>query len=64
MKSMPLKLLSYRLFQVEMRTRMPFRYGIASLTQLPHLLVRAEVQVGDSRAHGWAADGLALKWFT
>ncbi len=58
-------------FQVEefsfhvlpMRTRFPFRYGIASLTWLPHLLVTARVICGNQTWSGLAADGLPPKWF-
>ena len=54
----------YQLHVLNMRTRMPFRYGIASMTALPHLFVRLEVEVG-GRAHvGLAAEGLPPKWFT
>jgi hypothetical protein len=28
-----------------MHTRMPFRYGIATLTTLPHLFVRVEAEI-------------------
>lgn len=47
-----------------MRTRMPFRYGIATLTELPHLFVRLDVVVDGTTCSGIAADGLAPKWFT
>jgi L-alanine-DL-glutamate epimerase-like enolase superfamily enzyme len=47
-----------------MRTRMPFRYGIASMTALPHLFVRCTVEVDGSVQSGIAADGLPPKWFT
>ena len=46
------------------RTRMPFRYGAATLTSVPILHVRAEVELaGGSRAHGLSADILPPKWF-
>ncbi len=32
------------LYVVDMRTRMPFRYGSACLTELPHLFVRIELE--------------------
>ena len=47
-----------------MRLRMPFRYGIATLTELPHLFVQAQVEVNGQVVTGVAADGLAPKWFT
>ena len=49
---------------VNMRTRMPFKYGIATLTALPHLFVRVEVEIDGRRQWGIAADGLPPKWFT
>jgi hypothetical protein len=47
-----------------MHTRMPFRYGIATLTALPHLFVRVEAEIDGVSCVGIAADGLAPKWFT
>lgn len=49
---------------LNMRTRFPFKYGIASLVALPHLFVRAEVLVDGKRSVGIASDGLPPKWFT
>ena len=51
-----------RLFN--MRTRLPFRYGIVTLRACPHLFLRLTVDV-DGQAHtGLAADHLPPKWFT
>ncbi|MEO7912879.1 MAG: hypothetical protein ABIV47_24780 [Roseiflexaceae bacterium] len=47
-----------------MHTRMPFRYGIATLTALPHLFVRVEAEIDGATCVGVASDGLAPKWFT
>jgi len=49
---------------LNMRTRMPFKYGIATLTALPHLFVRARVNIDGKIQHGVASDGLPPKWFT
>ena len=50
---------------LNMRTRFPFQYGIASLTALPHLFVRAKVEVESTNVStGLGADGLPPKWFT
>ncbi len=49
---------------LNMRTRFPFKYGIASLVALPHLFVRAEVQVNGTKAVGITSEGLPPKWFT
>jgi hypothetical protein len=52
------------LFQFPLRLRMPFRYGIATLTELPQAIVRLSFDfAGDVRA-GVAADNLPPKWFT
>lgn len=49
---------------LNMWTRMPFRYGIATLTALPHLFVKVEMEVDGRVGEGLASDGLAPKWFT
>lgn len=51
-------------FVLNRHTRLPFRYGIASMTALPHLFVRLLVEVGGRRHVGIAAEGLPPKWFT
>lgn len=61
---MPVKIRDVRLFRMEMRTRMPFRYGIATVTELPHLFVRVTLNVNGRESIGLAADHLAPKWFT
>jgi len=47
-----------------MCTRLPFKYGIATLTELPHLFVRVEAVIDGQHQWGVAADGLPPKWFT
>jgi hypothetical protein len=47
-----------------MRTRFPFKYGIASLTALPHLVLQATVEVNGTLADGITSEGLPPKWFT
>lgn len=61
---MTIRVLETSLYVLDMRARMPFRYGIATLTALPHLFVRVELEVGGVRQVGVASDGLAPKWFT
>ncbi|GAB4455137.1 MAG: mandelate racemase [Armatimonadaceae bacterium] len=53
-----------RLFRMDLRTRMPFRYGIATVTALPHVFLRLGITVDGEPAVGMAADHLAPKWFT
>jgi len=45
-------------------TRFPFRYGIASMTDVPHLFVRTRVTVGNKSLFGLTSEGLPPKWFT
>jgi hypothetical protein len=47
-----------------MKTRMPFRYGIASLESVPHLFLRVAAEIDGTTAVGVAAEGLPPKWFT
>ena len=47
-----------------MRTRFPFKYGIASLTALPHLVLKVETEIDGILTRGIASEGLPPKWFT
>lgn len=51
-------------FRLGMRTRFPFRYGIASMTELPHLVLRIRLESALGETTGIAAEGLPPKWFT
>ncbi|MBI4583304.1 MAG: mandelate racemase [Planctomycetes bacterium] len=61
--------LQFRICGIEFRlseawTRMPFRYGNASLTAVPILHVRMAVETASGRrAEGFSADGLPPRWF-
>lgn len=61
---MPIQLLDLELRKADIRTRMPFRYGIATLTEVPYLLLFATFEVDGIRTQGVAADMLPPKWFT
>ncbi|MDB5174916.1 MAG: hypothetical protein JWN51_3689 [Phycisphaerales bacterium] len=61
---MRVKVLSTDLRIVNMRLRMPFRFGITTLTELPHLFVSLLLEVDGRQTWGVAADGLPNKWFT
>ncbi len=61
---MTIKLKSTNINILGMKTRMPFRYGIAAMTALPHVFVQAEIEINGELHKGFAADGLAPKWFT
>ena len=49
---------------LNMHSRMPFRYGIATMTALPHLFVRVLLELDGHQQWGIAADHLPPKWFT
>jgi hypothetical protein len=47
-----------------LRTRLPFRYGVVTLTRFPLLHLAVDVEAADGRrARGFAADNLPPKWF-
>jgi hypothetical protein len=55
---------AFEFFTRELRTRFPFRYGIASMTDVPHLFVRVQIRRNGANSLGLAAEGLPPKWFT
>ncbi len=59
-----IRLLSAELFRLDLRLRLPFRYGIVTLTEVPQIIARLTFELGGAREHGLAADILAPKWFT
>jgi hypothetical protein len=50
-------------FERDVRLRMPFRFGVVTLTESPQAFVRATVRVNGKDAEGAAAELLAPKWF-
>ena len=61
---MSISLEEFRFGVLPMRTRMPFRYGVTTLTALPYLFAEARCLVDGRSQVALAADGLAPKWFT
>ncbi len=55
---------SAELLRADIRTRLPFKYGIATMTDVPHVFLRLTVNVDGAVARGVAADHLPPKWFT
>ncbi|MFO1483036.1 MAG: hypothetical protein U1F71_06685 [Verrucomicrobiaceae bacterium] len=55
---------SFHFHVLPMRTRFPFKYGIASMSALPHLFVTVNLIVDGKPAQGLASEGLPPKWFT
>ncbi|MEI6721655.1 MAG: hypothetical protein WCO67_12875, partial [Betaproteobacteria bacterium] len=55
---------SIELFERDVRLRMPFRFGVVTLTEAPQAVARVRIRLEDGReAHGAAAELLAPKWF-
>lgn len=55
---------SIDLFERDVRLRMPFRFGVVTLTEAPQAFVRVRVRLADgSMGEGMAAELLAPKWF-
>src|SRR5688572_18288998 len=54
----------FEFFVRQTRTRFPFRYGIASMSEVPHLFAQVTVTVGGKSSAGLSAEGLPPKWFT
>src|SRR5439155_11672303 len=54
----------FEFFVRRTRTRFPFRYGIASMTDVPHLFARTTVTVAGISSFGLSSEGLPPKWFT
>ena len=59
-----LRVREVRLYERPVRLRMPFRFGVVTLTESPQAFVRARIELEDGR-EGWgrAAEMLAPKWF-
>ncbi|HJS77172.1 MAG TPA: hypothetical protein VJ778_07170, partial [Burkholderiales bacterium] len=51
-------------FERDVRLRMPFRFGVVTLTAAPQAFVRARIVLENGKeAEGAAAELLAPKWF-
>lgn len=61
---MTIRVLRYQVFLYNIQTRMPFRYGIAEMTAVPHLFLQLECEIDGQVAMGISADNLIPKWFT
>jgi len=58
------RVLETSLHELTLRTRLPFRYGITTLTECPHLICRVTLDVDGKSFTGASADNLPPKWFT
>ena len=51
-----------RLRLQDLRLRLPFRYGIATVTDLMHAFVEVDVEIDGKLSTGIAAEHLSPKW--
>src|SRR4051812_11243744 len=58
------KLTPFEFVARDTRLRFPFRYGIASMVEVPHQFVRTTVWRDGQPSIGFASEGLPPKWFT
>jgi hypothetical protein len=61
---MKIKIQDHEIRLINLRTRMPFKYGIATMVSVPQLFVRLQVEVAGRKTVGISADLLPPKWFT
>ena len=61
---MPLRIVDGDIHLHDVKMRMPFKYGIATMTQAPQAYVRLRLEIDGALATGIAADFLPPKWFT
>lgn len=59
-----LRIREVELFERPVRLRMPFRFGVVTLTECPQAFARVRIELPDGRsAQGAAAELMAPKWF-
>jgi hypothetical protein len=59
-----LRLIAASFHERPVRLRLPFRFGVVTLTEAPQMFVRARVRLADGReGEGVSAELLAPKWF-
>src|SRR6185295_12858181 len=63
-KQMKIRIQDHEIRLINLRTRMPFKYGIATMVCVPQLFVRLHVEVAGRKTLGISADLLPPKWFT
>jgi hypothetical protein len=61
---MPISVSNAEFFLRDLHLRTPFRYGIVTMTRVPHLIVRLSLEIGGQPQCGFSADQLPPKWFT
>src|SRR5436190_13104395 len=59
-----IRILGSDLHLARLTTRLPFRYGIATMTDVPQAYVRLAVEIDGIEVKGTSSDLLPPKWFT
>lgn len=59
-----MRILSGDIHLLDLKTRLPFRYGMVTMTSSPHAFVRVRLEVDGRESTGISADLLPPKWFT
>src|SRR5262245_62584763 len=63
-QAVKLRIAALDFFERDVKLRMPFRFGVVTLTEAPQAFVRCRIRTEDGReAEGAAAELLAPKWF-
>ena len=57
-----IRIAACRLRLQDLHLRLPFRYGIATVTDLTHAFMEVDVEINGKRATGIAAEHLSPKW--
>ena len=61
---MSVRIKSATIHRIELKTRIPFKYGIATMTEVPMIFVKVEIEINRKKSSGIASDLLPPKWFT
>ena len=61
---MQITILNHEIRLAHLQTRMPFRYGIATMTHVPLAFIALDVEIDGKRVRGISCDCLPPKWFT
>ena len=61
---MSVKIVDASIHEIQLKTRMPFKYGIATMTEVPMVFVTVKAEVDGKTATGTSSDLLPPKWFT
>ena len=61
---MSVKIRTATIHTTQLKTRMPFKYGIATMTEVPMLFTKLEIETNGKKTSGISSDLLPPKWFT